>query len=99
MQNVKNMLGAATLAAKEHHKLAAFTETGSEGIPMPNWWHEVLLPILKQYPVCYVTVWRNACDKPTHFYAPYKGHTSEESFKAFHADSATLFCKEINKIK
>ena len=99
LQNVKNMLGAATLAAKEHHKLAAFTETGSEGIPMPNWWHEVLLPILKQYPVCYVTVWRNACDKPTHFYAPYKGHTSEESFKAFHADSATLFCTEINQIK
>lgn len=77
-------------AAAGHGKIAAFTETGMEGIPMAGWWTDVLLPLLKENPVSYVVVWRNAHDKPGHFYAPYPGQVSEESFRIFAADSTIV---------
>ena len=86
-------LGVAAQMAKEHGKVLAFTETGSESVPIANWWTEVLLPILKKYPVSYVVVWRNAHDRPNHFYVPYPGHTSEADFRKFHDDGSVLFVK------
>lgn len=68
---------------KEHGKLIALTETGFEGIPYPEWWTEVLYPVIKDYPLSYVLVWRNACDKPGHFYAPWPGQKSAADFVKF----------------
>lgn len=82
--------------ASERGKIAAFTETGLESVTMPEWWTDVLLPILREHPVAYVVVWRNAHDKPTHFYAPYKGHESEMDFLRFYGDSLTVFAKGLN---
>ncbi len=76
-------------------KIPAFTETGSESLPMENWWTDVLLPLIKGSDISYVVVWRNAHDKPNHFYAPYPGQASEDSFKAFYNDSTILFSKDI----
>lgn len=98
-ERVHNVIGSAVEAAKSHKKLAAFTETGLESLTMPNWWTEVLLPILKEYKVSYVAVWRNAHDNPKHFYAPFPGQESEESFKTFYNDTTTLFAGDIAKIK
>lgn len=92
-------LGAATQAAKEHGKLVAFTETGLEGIPDPGWWTEVLLPAISGYPASYVVVWRNAHDKPGHYYAPWPGQVSEENFREFHSDGRTVFAREMNQIR
>lgn len=92
-------LGAATRAARERDKTVAFTETGLEGVTMPRWWTEVLLPIVSEYPVAYVVVWRNAHDKPGHFFAPWRGHDSADDFRKFHADGRTVFAKEMNKIR
>lgn len=92
-------LGAASRAAKERGKLVAFTETGLEGVTMPAWWTEVLLPAVKEWPAAYVVVWRNAHDKPGHFFAPYPGHESADNFKAFYSDSTTLFARELNNIR
>ena len=92
-------LGAATQAASEKGKLVAFTETGLEGIPMADWWTEVLLPAVSKYPAAYVVVWRNAHDKPGHFYAPWPGQESEASFKKFHDDPRTVFAREMNTIR
>lgn len=87
---VSTGLGIVRQAAQEHGKIAAFTETGMESIPMAGWWTDVLLPLLKENPVSYVVVWRNAHDKPGHFYAPYPGQISEESFKTFATDSTII---------
>lgn len=99
LQHIKNVLGSAAEAAKKHGKLVAFSETGSESLPMANWWTDVLLPNIVQYPICYVTVWRNAHDKPNHFYAPFKGQTSEQSFVQFYQNERTLFAKDMNGFK
>lgn len=79
-------------------KLAAFTETGSESLPMDLWWTDVLLPLLRENPVGYVVVWRNAPDKPSHFYAPWAGHPSAASFRRFCADSTIVMASRLKSM-
>ncbi|MCC8072310.1 MAG: glycoside hydrolase family 26 protein [Bacteroidales bacterium] len=90
-RDAKRALSIARAEAQKRGKIAAFTETGLESIPIANWWTEVLLPVVKEEPVAYVVVWRNAHDKPNHFYGPWKGHASEDNFRAFYNDSTTVF--------
>ena len=81
-------------------KVAAFTETGLESIPNPTWWTETLLKALKTegLKLSYVLVWRNDVRSPTHFYAPYPGHSSVPDFIKFYNDPFTLFEKDLKKI-
>ena len=48
-----------------------------------------------------MTVWRNGQErlKPGHFYAPYPGHPEVVAFRTFHADSLTLFAREVREIR
>ena len=80
---IKDMLAKMTALGTEHGKLIALSETGLEGIPDSNWWCGVLYPAIKGYPISYVLTWRNAWDKPGHFYGPWAGYAGEEDFKAF----------------
>lgn len=86
--------------AKKAGKLAAFTETGLESIPNPNWWTDVLLKTLKtkDLQLCYVLVWRNDTRSPTHYYAPFPGQTSEADFTRFYNDPFTIFEKDLKRI-
>ena len=70
-------------AGRMHQKPICLSETGLEGLPDATWWTQTLFPILKDYPVSYVLTWRNAWDKPGHFYAPWDGLEGSEDFKAF----------------
>lgn len=81
-------------------KLAAFTETGLESIPNEKWWTSVLLKTLKtgKLKLAYVLVWRNAKTSPTHYYAPFPGHSSEADFVRFYKDPFTLFEKDLENI-
>jgi len=81
-------------------KLAAFTETGLESIPNPDWWTETLLKTLKSgsLNLCYVLVWRNDSKSQTHFYAPFPGQISEADFMKFYNDPYTLFEKDLHDI-
>lgn len=76
-------LRIVSAVANRKNKLAAFTETGLEGITQPNWYTSTLLPILQKVNVCYVLVWRNATDLPHHYYVPTNGHPEEEDFIKF----------------
>jgi mannan endo-1,4-beta-mannosidase len=81
-------------------KLAAFTETGLESIPRPDWWTGVLLPSLRsnKLQLCYVLVWRNDSRSPTHYFAPFPGQASEQDFTRFYDDPYTMFEKDLNDI-
>lgn len=87
-------LSIAADQAKSRGKLVAFTETGCESLAVPGWYTTVLAPLLKAVPVSYVTVWRNAADKPEHFYVPFPGHHAENDFKNFSNNPAIKFIKE-----
>lgn len=92
-------LNVVCQVAKEHGKLPALTETGSEGIKSDVFWTQTLLPILNKYPIAYMLVWRNAPqDKPGHFYAPYVGQSSVSDFIKFYNDPNTLFLRDLNAI-
>jgi mannan endo-1,4-beta-mannosidase len=86
--------------AEKAGKLAAFTETGLESIPNGTWWTESLLKTLKSnnLKLSYVLVWRNDSQSPTHYYAPYPGHSSVPDFMKFYNDPFTLFEKDLKKI-
>jgi mannan endo-1,4-beta-mannosidase len=95
-----NKLKVVSDYAKKAGKLAAFTETGLESIPNPTWWTETLLKAVKsdRLQLCYVLVWRNDTHSPTHFYAPYPGHSSVPDFLKFYNDPYTLFENDLKKI-
>lgn len=83
-------LAIANEEARKRDKVAAFTETGCESLPIADWYGTVLLPLLSAHSPAYVTVWRNADDKPQHFYTPYKGHPAEADFTEFCRNPAIL---------
>lgn len=86
--------------ARKSGKLAAFTETGLESIPNPEWWTGTLLKVMQMYPMnlCYVLVWRNDMKSPTHYYAPVPGHSSVPDFMKFYNDPYTLFLNDLKDI-
>lgn len=90
-------LGMACRIAREHGKAVALTETGYEGIKTTDWWTHTLAPVLARHPISYVLVWRNAHDKPGHFFAPYPGHPSAADFVQFYNDSKTLFLHDVKR--
>ncbi|HDJ33248.1 MAG TPA: beta-mannosidase [Bacteroidetes bacterium] len=92
---VSRKLDILSEVAAKHHKVAALTETGLEGIPDPEWWTGVLWPAVQEHPISYVLVWRNAHNRPGHHYAPYPGHVSEHDFIEFYNLPGTLFQHEI----
>jgi mannan endo-1,4-beta-mannosidase len=86
--------------AKKHNKLAAFTETGLEGIPDKGWWTDSLLNNLKKAKLrlAYVLVWRNDRNSKTHFYAPYPSHSSVPDFVNFYNDKYTFFEGNLKRV-
>jgi mannan endo-1,4-beta-mannosidase len=81
--------------AKEKNKLSAITEIGYESIPDSSWWTGALWKAIENANISYVLVWRNAHNKPSHFYAPHPGHKSEEDFVEFYKLERTLFLRDI----
>ena len=90
-EELKSALNFLTAAGTEHQKLIALSETGLEGIPDLTWWTRTLYPAIKDYPISYVLTWRNAWDKPGHFYAPWDGFEGAADFKAFSELDNILF--------
>jgi len=82
---LRDMLARLTALGQDHGKFIGLSETGMEGIPDTHWWCGVLYPVIQDYPVTYVLTWRNAHDRPGHFYGPWEGYAGEEDFKAFAA--------------
>jgi len=93
VERLRHCLSLTEAFAKEHGRLMAVTEAGCEGVKYEKWWTEVLYPAIKDFPVSYVLLWRNACneDMQHHFYAPYPGHESAEDFKAFASNEQMSF--------
>ena len=90
-QEIRDQLTYLTALSTEHHKLMCLSETGLEGIPDEKWWTERLYPAMKDFSICYVLTWRNAHDKPGHFYAAWKGFENEADMKAFSEIDNILF--------
>lgn len=103
IKSVNNNLKIITQIAQQKGKFVAFAETGYEAIPDPEWWTETLWPAIKEFPVSYILVWRNAGYMPSinkmHYYAPFKGQISEQDFQKFYQSKKITFEKSLGKKK
>lgn len=95
--SIKKQMDMIVSIATARNKIAILAETGFNGIPDPAWWTETLLPAIKEYPLSYVLVWRNAGAEPKHYFAPYLGQTSAKNFIDFKNKDNILFLSDINK--
>jgi mannan endo-1,4-beta-mannosidase len=82
--------------AAKHHKISCLPETGYEGIPMANWWTDVLLKTIAKHKVSYVMAWRNGNEH--HYYVPYSGQTSADDFIKFYNSPQTIFQNRITPL-
>jgi len=90
-EQLKSTLVYMNVLAADHEKILAVTETGFEGIPDPEWWTGTLYPAIKDFPVAYVLTWRNAWDRPEHYYAPFTDSADADDFRAFHDNEQIVF--------
>lgn len=102
LENLTQSLSGVVELANAHKKLAALTECGSEAIPNPNFWTQVLLQGMtateQSRQMVYVMVWRNATKgghNGHHFYSPYPGHPSAADFITFKQSDYVLFEDEL----
>lgn len=83
--------------ANEHHKIAAFTETGSNRVERKDYFTNELLPCLDHSEltrsISWVLFWRNA-DQKQHF-VPAPGHPAAENFKEFVKNKDILLLNNI----
>ena len=103
VENCQNQFKIMDEVAKEQNKIMAFAETGYEAIPYDKWWTNTLMKAIGDYKISYVLVWRNhgwqESEKKMHYYAPYKGQTSEKDFVDFYNLDQILFEKDAAKAK
>ncbi len=90
-EELKSNLTYLNALATEHEKLMCLSETGLEGLADPTWWTATLEPAIRDYPVSYLLTWRNAWDRPGHFYAAWPGFEHEADMKAFRELDNILF--------
>ena len=98
-KTIERELSLLTEMGKKHQKLIALTETGSQKLPIKNWFTTVLWRAIKPYPICYVLFWRNAWDNAKELYVPYAGHPDADDFKTWVEDPRVLTVKDIAKTK
>ena len=98
IQKIHNILEPATILARQRGKLVALTETGSEGVRPDNWYTDILLTATKDYPLAYITAWRNSHIIPGHFYVPFPGHPAAPDFMEFYKKPETGFASDIARI-
>ncbi|UUF14391.1 MULTISPECIES: glycoside hydrolase family 26 protein [Flavobacterium] len=103
IQEVQNQLKILNEIGLEKHKLIAVAEAGYEAIPDPKWWTETFSKAIGDYKISYVLLWRNhgwqEKEQKMHYYAPFKGQTSEKDFIEYYNLDKTLFEKDLKKIK
>lgn len=102
LRNFTRSLAALSKIATEKNKISALTEGGSEAIPNPQFWTDIILKGINAdsdaQKISWLLVWRNANKggfNEKHFYAPYPGHSSAEDFIKFKNDSRIMFEDEL----
>ncbi len=81
--NLESQAKVCSALAKERGKIWAVTETGLESVRDSVWFTTAVGDAIDAYQPAYVLFWRNAFDRPNHYYMPFPGHPAEADFKAF----------------
>jgi mannan endo-1,4-beta-mannosidase len=94
-QALANNLDIVTAYAEKAGKIPAVSETGMERFSYPAYFTDAVYNTVKDYKVSYILFWRNAYDRPTHYYVPYRGSNGEADFRTFVAEPKILTAEDI----
>lgn len=97
--NLRRELDVVKAVGEKHNKIIALTETGYQNVPDPQWFTKTLLPVLMEYPLSYVLLWRNAWDKEKENYVAAPGKPTEKDFKKFCKNKRILMRKDLKTKK
>lgn len=97
-RNMEQTITVLKRVAATHHKIAAITEVGYESIPDPEWFDNVLLPLISDQELSYALLWRNAHNKPHHFYCPHYKHPAAAQLKEAISDGKLLTLGRLDNI-
>ena len=102
VRELSNELAQMVEEAEKRNKIAAFSETGLEGLTNPKWFTESLYETLVHNPkakeIAYVLTWRNANfekEQRDHFYAAHPEHESASDMKVFRGKELIVFEDEM----
>jgi mannan endo-1,4-beta-mannosidase len=95
--NLDKRLTLLDAIGTKHRKLTCLAETGYLNIPQPDWWTNVLLPVISKHKTSYMLIWRNAGIKQ--YYAPYPGQTSAADFKTFSESNSLIFQNKLTPLE
>ncbi len=93
-ENINNQAQIVHRFAQENGKLWAITESGLESVPDSTWYTDVFDRVIPEQKPTYILFWRNAHNRPLHFYTPYPEHQTANNFNAFANKNYILTLKE-----
>lgn len=96
IQTLNKNLANITLFAEKNNKIPALTNTGMEGIKIPDYFSNYLYPIVSQYKLSYIMFGKNAWNDEKHYFIPIPGHPASEDFVSFSKKPRILTCKKIS---
>jgi len=96
VQTLNTNLAIITQFAEKNNKIAALTNTGLEGIKLPDYFSNYLYPIVSQYKLSYVMFGKNTWNNENHYFIPIPGHPASEDFNLFSKNPRILTCKKIS---
>lgn len=95
VNDMQQELKVVCQVAKEHKKIATVAETGSRNTPDPVWFTTGMWKAVKDFPVSYVLLWRNAWDQPLENFGPAPEKACAEDFRQLYKEPRSLFVKDI----
>ncbi|MBQ7423043.1 MAG: beta-mannosidase [Prevotella sp.] len=82
-------------AAQQRGKLVCFAETGYRNTPDPDWFTTGMWEAIRDIPMCYVLLWRNAWDQPEENFGPAPDKSCANDFRKLYREKRALFMKDI----
>lgn len=97
MRMLNKNLKAITQFAEKNNKIATLTNTGMEGIKIPNYFSKYVYPVISQYKLSYIMFGRNSWNDENKYYIPVPGHPASDDFNVFSKSPRILTCSKISE--
>lgn len=99
MNNIRLECEIMRKEANNRNKLYAITETGYRNTPQNDWFTAAILPVMLEFDISYVLLWRNAWDQAEENFSPAPEKGCADDFRKLYAHKRTLFAKDVKVIK
>jgi len=82
-RNLDASLFLVTNFAEKNRKIPVISNTGLKGVKIPNYFTNLVYPIISKYKISYIMFEKNAWNIDGYYFIPIPGHPASEDFKYF----------------